>query len=177
VAFGNFTARAFSYESTIFVAWQEEGQRTLCRLNKREEEEAAEAIRSGDCETVRRICKSAMRVQLALNGPEADKWKSVGAIEWKPETEGADESEIAIEWQPEPEDVSEGRMELSGWRAELERSDGVSESELDAQESRPEEVDFKADLRGLRTSSWSGPRIRSFRRHRQRRRSRKSFSA
>jgi hypothetical protein len=66
VTFGTFTARAFSFEIAVFVAWQEEGRRTLCRLTRREEREAAEAVARGDCEAVRRICRSAVRVQLAL---------------------------------------------------------------------------------------------------------------
>jgi hypothetical protein len=95
VAFGTFTARAYRFDSAVFVAWQEDGRRTLCRLSGREEREAAEAVARGDCEAVRRICRGAVKVQLALGGPGADLWERVRAIEWQPES--ADASDF-VEW-------------------------------------------------------------------------------
>jgi hypothetical protein len=155
VAFGTFTARAFSVESTVFVAWQEDGRRTLCRLSGSEEREAAEAVARGDCEAVRRICRSAVRVQLALGGPGTDVWGSAGALEWQPESEEVvgsaiaerqPESESADEWQLEPMDVSEWKLEPSVWQPESERKNDISKS-VSAQESHPDRLDFKEDLK------------------------------
>jgi hypothetical protein len=177
VAFGTFTARAFSFKSAVFVAWQEDGRRTLCKLSGREEREAAEAVARGDCEAVRRICRGAMRVQLALGGPGANLWERTSAIEWQPESAGASERQpesvsaiewqpesvraiewqpesveavgtaIAVEWQPEVMDADECQVEPSDWNAEPARSEGISESESNAQERRQEEDMFKTDLK------------------------------
>jgi hypothetical protein len=72
--------RAFRVSGVTIVAWKEGAARVLCRLTKREEQEAQEAIRRGDSERVARICRGAERTTQAI-GYERQ------ALEWQ-ETRG-----------------------------------------------------------------------------------------
>jgi hypothetical protein len=117
VTFGTFTARAFQFDNAALVAWQEDGQRTLCRLTRGEKREEAEAIKRSDCLTVRRICGNAVRVQIELGRPEAEiVWR-----EMRNENAGIRESAIsAIEWRSNESAADAGireSAETSDWRS------------------------------------------------------------
>jgi hypothetical protein len=84
-----------------------------------------------------------------------DVWGSVGALEWQPESAGAvgsaaverpPESESADEWRPELKDASGWQLEQSVWQPESERKSDISKS-ANAQESHPDSLDFKENLK------------------------------
>jgi hypothetical protein len=115
---------------------------------RREEREATEAVVLGDCEAVRRICRNAEKVQLALSGPEAEiVWGEsaesvIGAIEWRSEESDAEINDSAMSAHKQHSEELETATESIEWIEEPEESEtdaAIKESATSAQEQCPEE--------------------------------------